>query len=167
MKIFRFDPEVSLPVSRFGSRFKLGALTAPGAHAGVQVVHLEAGGLVGKHEAPASQLFAVVAGSGWVSGREGRRRDLAPGYAALWEQGEAHDAGTDGGMTAVCIEGDFEVRAVAVTKDIVVTDYNPDWPLWFEEVRDYVWPAVVDGPSGSITSDQPPSRGSRLSRSWT
>ena len=47
-------------------------------------------------------------------------------------------------MTAVCIEGDFEVRAVAVTKDIVVTDYNPDWPLWFEEVRDYVWPAVVD-----------------------
>ncbi len=144
MRIFRFDPDVSLPVSRFGSRFKLGALTAPGAHASVQVVHLDAGGLVGKHEAPVPQFFAVVAGSGWVTGGEGRRRELGPGYAALWDEGEAYEAGTDGGMTAICIEGDFEVGALAVTQDIVVSDYNPEWPRWFEQIRGYVWPAVMD-----------------------
>ncbi len=144
MKIFRFDPEVSVPVSQGGSRFKVAALTAPGADVCVQVVHLEARGLVGKNEAPADVLFAVVAGAGWVSGRGGRRRDLGPGYAALWDQGETHEAGTDGGMTAVCIEGTFEIGAVAVTKDIFVSDYNPAWPRSFEEVRDYVWPAIMD-----------------------
>ncbi len=29
-------------------------------------------------------------------------------------------------------------------REIVVSDYNADWPLWFEKVRDYVWPAVMD-----------------------
>jgi GrpB-like predicted nucleotidyltransferase (UPF0157 family)/quercetin dioxygenase-like cupin family protein len=144
VRIFRFGPDVSLPVSRFGSGFKLGALTAPGAHASVQVVHLDAGGLVGQHEAPVPQLFAVVAGSGWVSGREGRRRELGAGYAALWDEGEPHEAGTDGGMTAICIEGDFEVGALAVTHDIVVSDYNLEWPRWFERIRGYVRPAVMD-----------------------
>lgn len=28
--------------------------------------------------------------------------------------------------------------------EIVVTDYNPQWPGWFELVRAYVWPAVSD-----------------------
>lgn len=39
----------------------------------VEVVHMPAGGLIGRHEADVRQLFAVVAGAGWVSGQEGRR----------------------------------------------------------------------------------------------
>ena len=144
MKIFRFDPDVSVPAGQCGSRYKLGALTAPGGDAGIQVVHAEPGGLVGQNEAQADLLFAVVAGAGWVSGREGRRRDLGPGYAAFWDHGETYEAGTDGGMTVVCVEGTFEISAVAVTKDIVVSDYNPAWPRWFEEIRDYLWPAIMD-----------------------
>ena len=144
MKILRFDPEVSLPVLEFGSRCKTGVLTGPEASAQVSVVHLEAGGLVGRHEATARRLFAVVAGSGWMSGCDRRRRDLGPGYGALWERGEEHEAGSDCGMTAVCVEGDFEVMAVVVTKDIVVSDYNPAWPRWLDQVRQYVWPAVND-----------------------
>jgi GrpB-like predicted nucleotidyltransferase (UPF0157 family)/adenylate kinase family enzyme len=29
-------------------------------------------------------------------------------------------------------------------KTIVVSDYNPDWPLWFEELRNSLWPSVAD-----------------------
>jgi GrpB-like predicted nucleotidyltransferase (UPF0157 family) len=27
---------------------------------------------------------------------------------------------------------------------IVVTEYDPNWPLYFEEIRSYLWPAVQD-----------------------
>ncbi|HTT88222.1 MAG TPA: GrpB family protein [Acidimicrobiales bacterium] len=144
MNIFRFDAGASGPVSRSGSRFKLRGLATVGAQARVSVIYLAGGDLIGRHNAPAAQLFAVVAGAGWVSGREESRRGLGPGYAALWDEGEPHEAGAEEGMTAICIEGAFDVQALAVTKDIVVSDYNPDWARWFEQIRDYVWPAVRD-----------------------
>ena len=31
-----------------------------------------------------------------------------------------------------------------MTTEIVVEDYNPDWPQWFETVSRIVWPAVAD-----------------------
>lgn len=31
---------------------------------------------------------------------------------------------------------------VEESKPIVITDYNPDWPTWFAQVHEYVWPAV-------------------------
>ena len=143
MRIFRFDEEVSLPVVRFASRFRLAPL-ADGSRATVKVMHLPAGGLVGRHPAVAPQLLAVVAGAGWVSGGDGARRDVGAGYAAWWDAGEEHEAGSESGLTAVCVEGEFAVRAFAVTKDIVVCDYDEAWPGWFEEIVLRVWPAVSD-----------------------
>ena len=144
MRIFRFDDEVSVPVDAFGSRFRIGPLADAGGPARVQVIHLPPGGLVGRHPAVGAQLFAVVAGAGWVSGGDGRRREVGPGTAAVWEPGEEHEAGSDGGLTAVCVEGAVEVTARAVTTEIVVADYDPAWPAWFEAVRAHVWPAVSD-----------------------
>lgn len=142
MRIFRFDKEVSRPFSEFGSRFRMGPLTGRDAQVWVQIMHLPPGGLVGRHPAAAHQLFAVVAGSGWATGAQGGRRDLKAGYAALWEPGEEHEAGSESGLTAVSIEGDFEVWATSVTSEIVVSAYNPAWPEWFEQVRSHVWPKV-------------------------
>ncbi|MGD0833374.1 MAG: GrpB family protein [Candidatus Dormibacteria bacterium] len=31
-----------------------------------------------------------------------------------------------------------------MTGDIVVSDYDPEWPRWFEEVRAHVWPLVEE-----------------------
>lgn len=31
-----------------------------------------------------------------------------------------------------------------MTVDIVVSDYDPEWPRWFEEVRAHVWPPVEE-----------------------
>jgi GrpB-like predicted nucleotidyltransferase (UPF0157 family) len=33
---------------------------------------------------------------------------------------------------------------MGVTREIVVRDYDPEWPNWFETVRRHVWPAVED-----------------------
>jgi len=144
MQIVCFEPEVSVPVTDFGSRHKLGPLTGPGARVLVQVVYLPAGGLVGRHETGDRQLFAAVAGSGWVSGQDGDRKDLEPGYGAVWDKGEAHEAGSEKGMTAVCIEGNFDLWAFPVTTEIIVSDYDPEWPNWFEQIRRHVWAVVED-----------------------
>lgn len=144
VRIFRFDEEVSIAIDAHGSRFKIGLLTGLDARCRVQVLHLPAAGLVGRHSAVARQLFAVVAGAGWVSGADAARRDLGPGYAALWDAGEEHGAGSDDGMTVLCIEGTFDVWAMGVTKEIVVAEADPAWSSWFLQVRDRVWPAVAD-----------------------
>jgi GrpB-like predicted nucleotidyltransferase (UPF0157 family)/quercetin dioxygenase-like cupin family protein len=144
MKIFRFNEEVSISVSAFGSQFRMGPLTGDDSRVRVQVVYLAPGGRIGRHPASVRQMFAVVDGVGVVSGADGRGREIGPTYAAVWEEGEEHEADSESGMTAVCIEGEFDVWAMAVTREIVVSDYDPGWPSWFETVRGYVWPAVED-----------------------
>lgn len=142
MRLFRFDEEVSLPVSEHGSRYRAGPLTGEGSSVSVHVVHLAPGGLIGRQPAARQRLLAVIAGRGWASGGDGERRDVRPGYGALWGPGEDHEAGSDEGLTAICVEGEFELWAMSVTRDIVVSDYDPEWPQWFERVRRRVWPAV-------------------------
>jgi GrpB-like predicted nucleotidyltransferase (UPF0157 family) len=144
MKIFRFDEEVSIPISAFGSQFRIGPLTGDASRVRVQVVYIPPEGRIGRHPTAAAQMFAVLEGNGTVSGSDGSAREIGPKYAALWEPGEEHDAHSRDGMTAVCIEGEFEVWAMAVTRQIVVSDYDPQWPTWFETVCNYVWPAIED-----------------------
>jgi GrpB-like predicted nucleotidyltransferase (UPF0157 family)/quercetin dioxygenase-like cupin family protein len=143
VRIFRFDEEVSIPVTNFGSRVRIGPLTADDSRVRVQAMHLPPGGLIGRHAAATRQLFAVVAGDGWVSGGDGRARPIEPSQAALWDAGEDHEAGTDSGLTAICIEGEFDMWATAVSQDIVVSEYDDAWQDWFEQVRDHIWPAVA------------------------
>jgi GrpB-like predicted nucleotidyltransferase (UPF0157 family)/mannose-6-phosphate isomerase-like protein (cupin superfamily) len=144
VRIVRFGEEVSVPVSRFGSRFRLGPLAADGAGVHVHVMHLPPKGRIGRHPAQAQQLFAVIAGEGTVSGDDGRPVAVRAGYGAVWDAGEEHETTSERGLTAVCIEGAFDVSAAAVTTDIVVSDYDPAWPEWFETVSSHVWPAVRD-----------------------
>jgi GrpB-like predicted nucleotidyltransferase (UPF0157 family)/mannose-6-phosphate isomerase-like protein (cupin superfamily) len=142
VRIVRFDAEVSIAVSDFGSRFSVGALTGDDARVRVQIVHVPPDGSIGRHPASMPQLFAVVAGRGWVGGGDGEGRDIGAGYGAVWSAGEEHEVRSPVGLTAACVEGEFEVWAPAVTTDIVVSDYDPAWPRWFEAVRQRVWPAV-------------------------
>jgi GrpB-like predicted nucleotidyltransferase (UPF0157 family) len=142
MEIVRFDEEASIDVSSYGSSFRIGPLTNDEARVRVQLVYLPADGLIARHEASAPQMLAVVHGEGWVSGADGRRLDVRAGWGALWATGEAHEAGSDVGMTAVSIEGEFESWAMAVTQDIAVVDYDPAWAEQFERIATHVWPAV-------------------------
>jgi GrpB-like predicted nucleotidyltransferase (UPF0157 family)/quercetin dioxygenase-like cupin family protein len=142
VKIVRFDEEVSLSVSSHGSRFRIGPLTSDDSRVRVQLMYLPPDGLIARHDAGARQMLAVVAGAGWVSGADGARRQVRAGWGALWDAGESHETGSPDGLTAICIEGEFESWAMSVTRDIVVADYDPAWPEWFEELHGYIWPAV-------------------------
>lgn len=144
MEIVRYDPEVSIPISHHGSTFSIGPLVSEVSAARVQVVHLPPGGLVGSHVATSRQLFAVLAGEGWASGGDGVACRLAAGRAAVWEPGESHEAGSALGLTAVVIEGEFDVSATRVTVDITVSDYDPAWSDSFEMLSARIWPAVAD-----------------------
>jgi GrpB-like predicted nucleotidyltransferase (UPF0157 family) len=147
VRLFRFDEEVSTPVAEYGSSFRLARLIRSGSRgsaANVQVIYLPANGTIGLHRSATQQLLAVVVGQGWVSGQDGDTRSIRDGWAALWEAGEDHAAGSKDGFTAICVEGEFEVTALCVTGEIVVTDYDPEWPNWFETVRQRVWPPVSD-----------------------
>ena len=91
-------------------------MTAPGslsaavrrlaAAAHVVVIEIGPGGVVARHPAGAAQLFAVVRGSGWVSGAEGAPEPIRAGEAVLWEPGEPHESGSDQGMTALVVEAE-------------------------------------------------------------
>lgn len=135
------DPEI-------GDRFLADELEGAGHQVGErrvwQLCRQQRIGLIGRHRARSQQLFAVVTGHGRVSGHDRQSKTIGPGYAALWDPGEEHDASSDEGRTAVCVEGEFEVSAISVPQDIVISDYDPTWPAWFDTVRHHVWPAVKD-----------------------
>jgi quercetin dioxygenase-like cupin family protein len=91
-------------------------VTAPGSvgarvrrlaqEAHVVVIEIVPGGVVARHPAVVAQLFAVVRGSGWVSGGDGERKPIAAGQAVVWDPGEEHDSGSDEGMTVLVVEAE-------------------------------------------------------------
>jgi quercetin dioxygenase-like cupin family protein len=110
MRLVRFGPEDAREIDRFGS---IGFAIAPLAgKAQVMCARLEPGGRIGRHHAAGRQLLAVVVGSGIVSGGDGIERSVEPGDAVVWEPGEEHETRTDGGLTAIVVEGD-DVEVVA------------------------------------------------------
>jgi quercetin dioxygenase-like cupin family protein len=91
-------------------------VTAPGSvsarvrrlagDAHVVVIEVGPEGVVARHPAVGAQLFAVVRGSGWVSGGDGERETIEAGEAVLWEPGEEHESGSDEGMTVLVVEAE-------------------------------------------------------------
>lgn len=149
MRIYRFDESVARPVVGAGGSFRLSPLLAKSASTSCVVLHLAAGDRVPAHPAAAEQLFAVLAGNGYLAGSiEGPGHVLGPRLldpfrAAHFLAGEEHEAWTDGGMTAVVLEGELELAAFAVTRQLEVVDYDEAWPAWFEQLQSFVWPAVA------------------------
>ena len=74
------------------------------------MARLSPGGVIGSHPASGSQLLLVIEGHAIVVGGAGEAEALQPGHGALWASGEMHQTGTDEGLLALVIEGDFEVE---------------------------------------------------------
>ena len=87
------------------SRFSIGPLIGDDSRARVELIRISPGGTIGRHPASASQLFAVVMGSAWVSGADGVGRTIEAGYGAVWAAGEDDDAHSPYGATAVLHRG--------------------------------------------------------------
>jgi quercetin dioxygenase-like cupin family protein len=105
VQIFRFDRDGADSITLYDSHtigFVRVLKSAAGASIGV--MYIDAGGVVGFHQAIGDQLFMVVAGAGWVTGMDRVHVPVEAGQAAFWIDGEWHESGSASGMTAVLIE---------------------------------------------------------------
>lgn len=66
---------------------------------------LAPGGVIGTHPASSHQVLLIVAGSGWVTGKDEESVPITAGQAASWAPGETHTTGSDTGLTAIALEG--------------------------------------------------------------
>jgi quercetin dioxygenase-like cupin family protein len=105
MQIFRFDRRVADNITPYDSH-AIGFVRVLRSiqDANIAVMHIDAGGVVGYHQAVGEQLFMVVQGAGWVTGTDRVHVPVEPGRAAFWIDGEWHESGSDTGMAAVLIE---------------------------------------------------------------
>jgi hypothetical protein len=106
MRIFNFNPADGMSIDQYDSRNFVVAPVLAGVLTGarVHVAYLDPEGLIGRHPAGTDQLFLVVNGNGWVSGRDGHSVAIAAGQAAFWQVGEQHETTTDTGLSAVIIQ---------------------------------------------------------------
>jgi quercetin dioxygenase-like cupin family protein len=105
MKIINFSQDYAEPIELFESvRASSLHLCEGEGEAHVYCVRFGAGGKIGEHRAGFGQVFLVVEGSGWVSGRDGERIELSAGQGAYFARGEMHAKGSDAGMAAIMIQ---------------------------------------------------------------
>lgn len=122
MRLFAFDASSGRPLTQWidtkgvshrvdpkTSKVVISPIFGSDAPSRFACFHVGKGGFVPRHPATGPQLFAVVAGSGWVSGEDGARVAVQAGRAAYWGPGEVHESGTDEGMTVIVVEcADFD-----------------------------------------------------------
>ncbi|NOH02701.1 MAG: cupin [Chloroflexi bacterium] len=107
MKIYNFGPKRGEKIEKFDSDFIFSRITHSNTGVKVSCFHLTANGVVGYHQATTQQLFLVLRGKGWVRGGFPNRIPIAENQAVFWDKNEWHEAGTDTGLVAIVIEGDF------------------------------------------------------------
>jgi hypothetical protein len=117
MRLLSFSPATGRRISAHGSAFTLIPLMGVDDTARATLLHLGPGEAVGEHEAVSRQLLCVLTGTGWVSGDDGARHALHPLEGAAWEPGERHAAGSDAGLLALSVEGDFDVAGEPIGRD--------------------------------------------------
>jgi quercetin dioxygenase-like cupin family protein len=105
MKIINFSDRHAEPIESFQSVRAYSARLGDGdGEAHVYCVRFDPGGKIGAHPAGFGQLFLITAGSGWVSGQDGKRVELSAGQGAYFSRGEMHSKGSEVGMTAIMVQ---------------------------------------------------------------
>ena len=101
-----FIPLLTGEEDRFGTRnvrlWQAGILDGA-EQTRVHVARFEKDSLLGRHPTKIWQLFMVIEGSGWVSGEDQVRFPISTGQAVLWHPGEAHDSGSEIGMSVLIL----------------------------------------------------------------
>jgi quercetin dioxygenase-like cupin family protein len=107
---FRFDSGVAFaPREELLDRVTVAPLSRSifaGAPFQAAVFRVAPGGRLARHPATYPQILAVLEGSGAVSGPSGVDEPIETGEAVFWQAGEEHETKSEGGLTALIIEGD-------------------------------------------------------------
>ena len=105
MKIYKFTKDGANAIHNYNSLHsfytKIMTTVEP---TNIGFIYIEAGGFVGLHEAPVPQLFIVIEGEGWVCGENREKLVVKQGDGVFWQVGQAHESGSDKGLTALVIQ---------------------------------------------------------------
>ncbi|MEU4240372.1 cupin domain-containing protein [Actinoplanes sp. NPDC026619] len=104
MEIFSFEVSAGRAVDAYGSVGLTAQKLVRGEAVHVTVLHVAAGGRVGRHPAPVDQLFIVTAGRGAVQAGDGDWQPVGAGQAVVWRAGAEHATRADEDITAVVVE---------------------------------------------------------------
>jgi quercetin dioxygenase-like cupin family protein len=104
VEIIPFDVSAGRSVTPYGSVGLTAQKLIRGEEIHVTVLHVAAGGEIGRHPAPVDQLFLVTAGRGSVRAGAGEWQPVQAGRAVLWRAGTEHATRADEAITAVVIE---------------------------------------------------------------
>lgn len=119
---FSFSPDAAfVPSGELLDRVTVAPLTpsiSEGSRMQAAIFRVEPGGRLRRHPATFPQIFAVLEGSGSVSGADGVEEPIEAGEAVFWHEGEEHETTSAAGLTALIIEGEdldrFRARPTAV-----------------------------------------------------
>ncbi len=84
-------------------------LTAPSSEGSLiqaAIFRFAPGGSLRRHPTTGPELFAILEGSGVVSGTDGIEEPIAAGEAVFWHEGEEQELKSANGLTALIIEGE-------------------------------------------------------------
>ena len=117
MRIFSFEPSSGKPLTQWidakgvshrvdpkTSKVVISPIFMSPAATRFACFHVGAGGFVPRHPATGPQLFAIVEGSGWVSGTDGTKVDSSPGRPLSGRRERSTSRGRRDGMKAIVVE---------------------------------------------------------------
>ena len=104
VEILDFREASGRPVEAHGSVGVVARALIRADHAAVTVLHVAAGGEIGRHPAPVDQLLVVVSGRGRVQGGSEPWAGVGAGQAVVWRAGEEHVTRADEALTALVVE---------------------------------------------------------------
>ena len=110
MERFSFAPEVAfVPHGELLDQVTVAPLTSPfeeGAHVQAAIFRFAPGGRLLRHPTAIPEVFAVLEGSGEVSGADGVVEPIAAGEAVFWHRGEEQEMTSVAGLTVLIIQGE-------------------------------------------------------------
>jgi quercetin dioxygenase-like cupin family protein len=106
MQLYAFDITTAKRIDQYDSvNAHVTHLTQSEQPSFLVCIHVEPGGILGRHRAKQNQMFFVINGRGTVSGEQGIVQPIETGQMAFWLAGEYHETRSETGLTALVIEG--------------------------------------------------------------
>ena len=110
MERFSFGDDVAfVPGGDLLDRVTVAPLTSPfeeGALVQAAIFRFEPGGRLRRHPATIPEIFAVLEGSGAVSGANGVDEPIGAGEAVFWHEGDEQEMKSEAGLTVLVIQGE-------------------------------------------------------------
>ena len=110
MERFSFgDDAAFVPRGDLLDRVTVAPLTSPfeeGALVQAAIFRFEPGGRLRRHPATIPEIFAVLEGSGEVSGANGVDEPIGAGEAVFWHEGDEQAMKSEAGLTMLVIQGE-------------------------------------------------------------